>query len=64
MNCSEGENLTTPLLRRNRRVLAYDARSEGVSAGLGAPKRLISAALSASAPSHDLASPPEVHNRL
>ncbi|MDP9469820.1 MAG: neutral zinc metallopeptidase [Chloroflexota bacterium] len=64
MDFVEGVSPEWPSLRRDDGVFADDSRRRVAGSGPGTLKRLISGALSASEPSHDSASPPEVHNRL
>ncbi len=64
MDFVEGFSPEWPSLRRNNGVFADDSRRRVAGSGPGTLKRLISGALRASEPSHDSASPPEVHNRL
>ncbi len=64
MDFVEGVSPEWPSLRRNNGVFADASRRRVAGSGPGTLKRLISGALRASEPSHDSASPPEVHNRL
>ncbi len=64
MDFVEGVSPEWPSLRRNNGVFADDSRRRVAGSGPGTLKRLISGALRASEPSHDSASPPEVHNRF
>ncbi len=64
MDFVEGFSPEWPSLRRNNGVFADDSRRRMAWSGPGTLKRLISRALRASEPSHDSASPPEVHNRF
>ncbi len=64
MDFVEGVSPEWPSLRRNNGVFADASRRRVAGSGPGTLKRLISRALRASEPSHDSASPPEVHNRF
>ncbi len=64
MDFVEGVSPEWPSLRRNNGVFADASRTRVAGSGPGTLKRLISRALRASEPSHDSASPPEVHNRF